>query len=49
VTAGVSQKHGCKKILFGGKGLLFFIVEQQNMQQISKSGRKSAESVTTVR
>jgi hypothetical protein len=49
MTVRVSQRYGCEKSLIGGEGLLLFIVGQQNRQQISKSGRKSAESVATVR
>jgi hypothetical protein len=47
--ARVFQRYGCEKSLFGGERLLLFIVGQQNKQQISKSGRKSTESVATVR
>jgi hypothetical protein len=49
MTARVSQRYGCEKSLSRGEGLLLFIVGQQNRQQISKSDRKSAESVRTIR
>jgi hypothetical protein len=45
----VFQRYGCEKLFFKGERLLLFIVGQQNRQKISKSGRKSAESVVTVR
>jgi hypothetical protein len=49
MTARVSQTYGCEKSFFEREGLLLFIVGQQNRQQISKSDRKSAESIVMVR
>jgi hypothetical protein len=49
MTVRVSQRYGYEKSLFGGERLLLFTVGQQNKQQISKSSRKSVESVATVR
>jgi hypothetical protein len=49
MTARFFQRYGCEKSFFEGERLLLFIVGQQNRQKISKYGRKSAESVVTVR